>query len=452
MKRYLWILFLAALLIPGCKKKSEGLVEVRWFVGLGTGSDQGQDVQQQKVVDAFNATHENIKIKLEIVDNENASETLATQLSAGNAPDIVGPVGGSGRNQFKGSWLDLSDLIDKNDVDLDAYEKSVVESLKLKDDGQIGLPFAVYPSFLIVNKDIFKEYKLPLPPQKFGEKYTTVDGKEVTWDYNALAELAKKMTVDKNGNLTGTEKFNAGKIAQFGYSPMYHIMKEACALFGAGAIVDANNQPTMPAHWRTAMKFWHDAMWKDVWVPNGIYEDSQMFPEQETFTTGLVAMAQTHLWYLSFADIEKFDWDLYATPSYNGKITTPFDFDSFVIPKASKHQEEAFVVYQYLINDALVDLTACYGGLPALASKQDASFKAMDERYPSHKITWQVVKDSMKYVDIPGYEGWEPNGTETGAKLETFWRYIKSTKDIDVDKEIDKLMAELKVIYAAEKK
>ena len=156
------------------------------------------------------------------------------------------------------------------------------------------------------------------------------------------------MTVDKNGNLTGTEKFNAGKIAQFGYSPMYHIMKEACALFGAGAIVDANNQPTMPAHWRTAMKFWHDAMWKDVWVPNGIYEDSQMFPEQETFTTGLVAMAQTHLWYLSFADIEKFDWDLYATPSYNGKITTPFDFDSFVIPKASKHQEEAFVVYQYL--------------------------------------------------------------------------------------------------------
>ena len=58
----------------------------------------------------------------------------------------------------------------------------------------------------------------------------------------------------------------------------------------------------------------------------------------------------------------------------------------------------------------------------------------------------------MKYVDIPGYEGWEPNGTETGAKLETFWRYIKSTKDIDVDKEIDKLMAELKVIYAAEKK
>jgi multiple sugar transport system substrate-binding protein len=80
------------------------------FAGLlasGAGSDEGTFAGQQAVVDEFNASQDKIELVLEIVDNDAAYDTLATQIAAGNAPDIVGPVGIRGRDSFKGAWLDL---------------------------------------------------------------------------------------------------------------------------------------------------------------------------------------------------------------------------------------------------------------------------------------------------------------------------------------------------------
>ena len=38
-----------------------------------------------------------------------------------------------------------------------------------------GFPYAVYPSMIMFNKDLFDEANLPYPPQKVGDKYT-LDG------------------------------------------------------------------------------------------------------------------------------------------------------------------------------------------------------------------------------------------------------------------------------------
>lgn len=453
MKRFLWILFVAALLLPGCKKQSNEVVEIRWFVGIGAGSDAPLLEPQQKVVDAFNASHPNIKLKLEIVANVNAANTLATQFTAGNPPDIVGPSGQLGRNTFRGSWLDMSELIDDADVDLDVYEESLVKAFTTKEEGQVGLPFAVYPSCLYVNKDMFAEAKIPLPPQKYNEKYTTADGKQVDWDMNAMIDIAKKLTVDKNGNVSGSEKFNIDKIDRFGWGFQFAQLDEYCTLFGPGSYHDKNNKPMIPDHWRKAAKLYHDGMWKDVWTPNGIYDNAPApFPGGEFFASGKVAMVQTHLWYTGFMEPNFKNWDFYATPSYNGKITCPLDSDTFFITKACKHPKEAFEVYQYLVKDALPQLAVIYGGLPAIPSMQDDFLKSISERFPTQKLTFQVVKDSLKYVDIPGYEGWEPNGVEVDNHLTAFWNNFKRTKDFDVDKELDKLIVELTPVMAAAKK
>jgi multiple sugar transport system substrate-binding protein len=45
------------------------------------------------VVDEYNASQDKYELLLEIVDNDVAYDTLSTQIAAGNAPDIVGPVG-----------------------------------------------------------------------------------------------------------------------------------------------------------------------------------------------------------------------------------------------------------------------------------------------------------------------------------------------------------------------
>jgi ABC-type glycerol-3-phosphate transport system substrate-binding protein len=68
-------------------------VEIRWYIGLGTGDAPELEAPQQKVVDAFNAAHPDIHLTKEVVLYANAYETLATQVTSGNPPDIVGPVG-----------------------------------------------------------------------------------------------------------------------------------------------------------------------------------------------------------------------------------------------------------------------------------------------------------------------------------------------------------------------
>ncbi len=74
---------------------------VAWLVGLGTGTDPQQVAVQKQVVADFNASHPDINLTLQIAPtNGEAYTLLASQIAAGNAPDIVGPVGVAGSNNF----------------------------------------------------------------------------------------------------------------------------------------------------------------------------------------------------------------------------------------------------------------------------------------------------------------------------------------------------------------
>ena len=125
--------------------------EVRWFVGLGAGSDEPTIAPQQAIVDEFNASQDDIKLVLEIVDADQSQDVLATQIAAGNPPDIVGPMGIQGRAAFEGAWLDLSDLIASNDYDLSDFDPALVDFYRIEGQGQLGIPFAVFPSFILYN-------------------------------------------------------------------------------------------------------------------------------------------------------------------------------------------------------------------------------------------------------------------------------------------------------------
>ena len=73
---------------------------VRWYVGLGTGTNAVQIPVQQQVVDDFNSSQNQIQLILEIVPNANAVDVLNTEIASGNGPDIIGPVGWAGSNAF----------------------------------------------------------------------------------------------------------------------------------------------------------------------------------------------------------------------------------------------------------------------------------------------------------------------------------------------------------------
>ena len=89
---------------------------IRWYVGLGTGTSANQIPQQQAVVDAYNASQNNVQLILEIVPNASATDVLSTEIASGNGPDIIGPVGFAGSNAFHSQWLDLTKYIAKIDT------------------------------------------------------------------------------------------------------------------------------------------------------------------------------------------------------------------------------------------------------------------------------------------------------------------------------------------------
>ena len=175
-----------------------GQTEIRWYCCLGGGDAPEQVDVEKKVVEEFNASHPNIHLTFEAVPYAGANDALATEIASGNGPDIVGPVGIGGANAFHGQWLDLAPLIAKNNYDLSGFPQDAVNIYKL-DEGQVGIPFAIYPSVLFYAKSLFDEAGLAYPPHKYGDKYTMPDGSKVDWNYDTIRQIAKILTVDKNG-------------------------------------------------------------------------------------------------------------------------------------------------------------------------------------------------------------------------------------------------------------
>ena len=153
------------------------VVEIRWFCCLGAGDDPAQVEVEQAVVDAFNETHDNIELVLEVVQYEEAYDILAVQLNSPDPPDIVGPAGISAAEAFNGQYLDLNPLVEATSYDLSQFAEGSVEFYQDPEQGLLGLPFAIFPSMLYYQRDMFDEADLDYPPHAYGDPYT-LDGEE----------------------------------------------------------------------------------------------------------------------------------------------------------------------------------------------------------------------------------------------------------------------------------
>jgi multiple sugar transport system substrate-binding protein len=431
-------------------------IKVRWFVGLGAGSDEGTFAAQQAVVDEFNASQDKIELVLEIVDNDAAYDTLATQIAAGNAPDIVGPVGIRGRDSFKGAWLDLQPYIEKTNYDLSDFDPALVKFYQVKEEGQLGIPFAIFPSFIIYNKDLFDEAGLNYPPAKYGEPYTWPDGTTAEWNMDTLRELAMKLTVDANGKDATSAEFDPEKIVQFGFMNQWTDPRGVGTFFGAGSLVDENGNAQIPANWKAAWEWTYKGWWTDHFIPNGPYGGADFLQGPGgPFSSGNLAMIHMHMWYVApwaLGNVD-WDWDLAATPSYNGVVTSKMHADTFGILKGSKNPDAAFEVLTYMLSPEVAPkLLNVYGGMPARLSLQGDYFQKYGEtNFPGKEINWDVVVASMAYADNPNHESYMPSFQETTDRYNEYWNLLANTPGLDFEAETAKLLADLQKIFDAAK-
>ena len=430
-------------------------VLIRWFVGLGTGTNPEQIATQEEVVADFNASQDAIELVLEVVPYDAARDTLSTQIASGAGPDIIGPVGWGGSNAFYGQWLDIAPYIEETGFDTSVFDPALLKFYQTE-EGQVGLPFAVFPGAVYYVPAMFDEVGLAYPPQTYGEKYV-LDGNEVDWNWDTLTEVAKRLTIDVNGYNATEAEFDRTQIVQVGYSPQWQHPNSIATFFGAAKIYEGdatgNYASAIPDSWKGAWQWYYDAMWgAQPFMATGPLSGSPEFGNGNLFNAGKAAMGLTQTWYTcclaEFRDAG-LEFQLAVQPmSADGVVHGRIDADTFRIWKGTAHPKEAFEVLAYLITTGGDKLLPIYGAMPAIASKTDAFFAVKSADYPFVTAeSWNVFVQGLAYPDTPSAEQYLPNWNEAFARIQTFGDLLANTEGLDFEAEFAKLQEDLTAIY-----
>ncbi len=429
--------------------------EIRWFVGLGTGSQDEQIAAQDAVVDAFNSSQDDITLIVEYVDNSTASDVLATQIAAGNAPDIIGPVGLEGSNAFAGQYADLAPLVEAAGFDLSAYGDSA-GVYRTAEGALEGIPFATFPSALWYNTELFDEAGIPYPPSEYAADGSSVYGEgtefEGNWDWDKMAEIAAILTVDADGNDATSGGLDAENIVQFGFAHQWTSNPTSLgSSFAAGSIAQPDGTAQVPEAWVESWKFAQKMIHVTHSSPNSAQTDSDLLAGN-VFNSGRVAMASTHLWYTCCifdgdGNAQTF-WDLGALPTYEGTLVSKLHGDTFRIHVDSESPQEAFTVLEYFFDEAALDLLNVYGGLPARPDIRDSYFEGLNESF-TQDVNWDVMIQGLDFPDVPNHQANMPNFLEADARIKEFEGPLFEDPDFDIDAAVAELEADLNTIWSS---
>jgi multiple sugar transport system substrate-binding protein len=421
-------------------------VEIEWYVGLGTGENEEQIPIEEAVVAAFNESQDEVELILTVVDNTEASDTLATRIAAGDSPDIIGPIGIRGLQSFGDQLLDIGPFI--GDVDLSEIDPALIEVYNVGGK-QIGIPMAVYSSFFYYNKSLFDEAGLAYPPHEIGAQY---DGKE--WNWATVRELAMQLTVDGSGNDATSPDFDPTDIVQFGLDAQFteNDARAWSTIFGGSgsAVADDGATAQWPDNWRAGLQYMYDGIHTDHFIPD--QTAVQALADGNTFQSGRIAMDVVHQWYTCCVypgegDPAVTDWDIAVLPvGPDGNITSKLHADTIGIMDSTENPEAAFAALTFLA--ASPELIQTWGAMPAVESQRPDFFAGLEERFAPLEIDWNVSSLMLQHPDNPSHEAFMPNFQEADSANKDLGSKIWTTPGLDLDAEIDAHVETLQGIFA----
>jgi multiple sugar transport system substrate-binding protein len=441
---------------------SDGKILIRWFVGLGTGGNTEQLAAEQAAVAAFNGPDGpggkgNIKLAIEVYQNDVAYDTLATQIATHNAPDIIGPIGVRALNGFGDQLLDLAPYVASGKLDTTGVEQNLIDLYNVGDK-QIGVPYAVYPSFIYYNKAAFKEAELAEPPHKVGEKYTLPDGSSVDWNWDTVAKIAKILTVDTSGNDATSADFDPANIQQFGFDFQWTDPRGwASVIGGSGSVVaDDGKTAQLPETWRNALEWYYKNVWTDHITPN--QDAITGMAGGNPFQSGRIAIGYSHTWYTCCiypgdGTTPVADWDIAVAPiALDGKVTAKLHSDTMGLMASSLHPDAAVEAMDFIMDQGNIAVT--YGAMPAKAALRQAFFDALDAKFSNKatganptKVDWQVASDMLGYTESPNHEADMPNFLKSDAAIKALQSDMLTNGTLDIKARLDQLVQTLQADF-----
>ena len=133
-------------------------------------------------------------------------------------------IGGAERSTASGSTC--SRYIDKTKFDMSQVPGVTVSLYNVGGEGQVGIPFAIYPSVLFYKAGLFEEAGLAEPPHEWGAGLQMPDGSGVPWDYDT-ATSGQMLTVDENGKDATDPAFDPENVVQWGLEPQRDDLRQS---------------------------------------------------------------------------------------------------------------------------------------------------------------------------------------------------------------------------------
>ena len=389
-----------------------GPVTITWFCCLGGGDEESQQKTFKELATAFEATHPNIKLMIDHTAYEGARDAFAVKLASGNPPDVVGPLGIGGAAAFEGQWLDLQPYVDKNNVDLTGYDQTLLQLYKPEGEGLVGIPFAIYPSELYYQLDMFDEAGLEYPPASYGEQYKMPDGTMVDWNYDTLRQIAMLLTIDKAARTRPRRDSTRPRSSSTGSSRS----ATTCEPSGppsstqARLLADDGKTAQIPDAWRAAWHWVYDGIWKDHFIMTrpGL-PDARVHGRLRRLQLGqgrdereLPVVRVLH--HRGRRQLEP----RRAARRTRAQVTAPINADTFRITKDSKHPDEAFEFLRYLVQgEGKTKMLNAISGFPALTADQPSFFDQLEQQvddkgkaiYPAD-VNWDVSTAAIPLADV----------------------------------------------------
>ncbi|MBN1596722.1 MAG: extracellular solute-binding protein [Bacteroidales bacterium] len=363
------------------KSQNKEKVQIKWYVQLSNDEDDPYTLSLNEHVENYNNSQDSIELIIDpcyVGCSFDATDSLLLKIQEGNPPDIT-------TLNYSELWEHLMDIKPY----LSGYNLSNVDSTYFfkheYNDSLLYLSFSICHNMLFYNKSMFDSLDIPYPPAEYGELYNGTD----VWDMDKLEEVAMLLTMDANGNNAYDEEFNPDTIVQYGYHWRYSNGMAFIKPFGQPQIVNEDCEVSIPYQTRLGYSWINEGTWNKHFILPGEENENLNF---DPLGSGKVGMLITGSYYVEELDSLPFEWDIAATPEYNGNTNIAWNTSSFGILNTCEHPKEALEVIF-----AITNIIELYGTtIPTMKNLRTGVRDSLLSKYPD--INWQVLDNTSDLI------------------------------------------------------
>lgn len=344
--------------------------------------DISSTVYYQPLIDAFEASHPNIKVEMVDLGSTDYSTVLGTQLSgSGSDLDVVSIKDMPGYMTLvnKGVLEPLDDRIAAKNIDLSLYG-GVTDQVRINDK-LYELPFRSDVWVIYYNKDIF---------DKAGVDYPTND---MSWeDYDSIARSLTDTTA-------GQEIYGAH------YHTWRSTIQLAGILDGKNSIVDGSYEFTRP-YYEMVLNQQRDGVCMDYATLK-----TQGLHYSDAFAQGNIGMMNMGSWFIATL-INKIksgeytscgNWGIVKYPHAAGVEagSTLATITSLGIPAAAPNKEEAWEFVSFVSGEEGAQVMASTGNIPAMTNEKIVELISGMDGFPEDENSRGALISSHTYLEMP---------------------------------------------------